>query len=397
MERLIELSQKKIQNVPTEFKRYLFKKINLDNRLIGISGARGSGKTTLLLQLLVEHYSENKQAMYISLDDLYFTKNELVYFAENFVKKGGKCLFIDEVHKYPNWSQELKNIYDNLPELKVIFTSSSALQIYKGSHDLSRRALIYNLAGLSFREFLTIKYKIDFEEISLNDILEFPEKISNTITNKIKPFQYFTEYLKNGFYPFCNDNESDYQSRLLATINLVIENDLLAIESIDYKSIVKLKKLILILPQMVPYKPNITQLAEQIETTRSTLMKYLDILFRAQILFLLNKDTMGINLLNKPEKIYLHNPNLYYALCTEQPNIGSIRETFFVNQISHNHKICYSDSADFFVNNKYTFEIGGKNKTRKQIKDSENAFIVKDDIEYGYENVIPLYLFGFLY
>lgn len=397
MERLIELSQKKIQNVPTEFKRYLFKKINLDNRLVGISGARGSGKTTLLLQLLSEYYPDNKHAMYISLDDIYFIKNELVYFAENFVREGGKCLFIDEVHKYPNWSQELKNVYDNLPELKVIFTSSSALQIYKGSHDLSRRALIYNLVGLSFREFLSIKYKIEFDEISLNDILEFSEKISNNITNKIKPYQYFTEYLKYGFYPFCFDNETDYHSRLMSTINLVIENDLPAIESIDYKSILKLKKLLLIISQMVPFKPNISQLAEQIETTRSTLMKYLDILFRAQILFLLNKDTFGINLLNKPEKIYLHNPNLYYTLNSEQPNIGSIRETFFVNQISHNHKIYYSDTADFFVDNKYTFEIGGKNKTRKQIKNSENAFVIKDDIEYGFENVIPLYLFGFLY
>ena len=354
-------------------------------------------KDNTFVTITISLFPNSSDALYISIDDLYFSGNNLLNFAEIFARKGGKCLFIDEVHKYPNWSQELKNIYDNIPEINIVFTSSSALQIYKGSHDLSRRVLMYSLKGMSFREFLELKYNYNFDSIKLDEILSFPEKSSSNIINKIKPYKYFSEYLSSGYFPFFIDGSTDYLSRIVSTINLVLEYDLPTIESIDYKSVYKLKKLIYLLSLMVPYKPNISKLAQQIEVTRSTLLKYLDMLHRAHILLLLGKDSMGINLINKPEKIYLHNPNLFYALNPEMPNIGSIRETFFINQLSQKHKINYSDKVDFLVDNKYSFEIGGKNKTRKQIKEVENAFIVKDDIEFGYENVIPLYLFGFLY
>lgn len=397
MERLIELSERKKAEVPSKFRRYLFNTVTLKGRLTGISGARGSGKTTLMLQLMAEHFPKKGEAMYISLDDLYFSGSRLLNLAEDFERKGGKCLFVDEVHKYEGWSQELKIIYDNLNRLKVVFSSSSALQIYKGSHDLSRRALMYRLQGLSFREFLEFKHGQSFSKLTLEQIVSGAENITKDIYSEIRPYKFFDEYLNIGYYPFFIEDEITYHERLHATINLLIETDLPAVESIDYRSSLKLKKLLFLLSEMVPFKPNIAKLAMQLDVTRPTLMRYLEMLHRAQILMLLGKETRGVSALNKPEKIYLHNTNLFHALNYLNPNTGSMRETFFLNQVSHLYNVHYSDKTDFLVNSKYYFEIGGKNKSSKQIRDLKNAFIVKDDIEYGTGNIIPLYLFGFLY
>ena len=397
MDRLIKISNIAVANVPTSFKRYLSDVISWDQKLIGISGARGSGKTILLLQQMKKMMNDGKNALYVSLDDVYFSTNRLVYFAEDFARNGGEYLFLDEVHKYSNWSQELKNIYDSVYNLKVIFTSSSALEIHKGSHDLSRRALIYNLAGLSFREFLSFKYNIYLPVIALKQILENKNEFASIVNSKIKVFPKFKEYLRQGYYPFFNELNSDYLMQLTVTINLVVENDLPAIHKIDFSSIIKLKKLISIISRLTPYTPNIEKLAYQVETTRPTLLKYLYYLDKAQVIKILGRESYGINYLNKPEKIFLGNTNIAYAFSDEKTDIGNIRETFFLNQLSVIHIVTYPKQGDFMVDDKYLFEIGGKSKTHKQIIGIEDSYIAADDIEYGYRNKIPLWLFGFLY
>jgi predicted AAA+ superfamily ATPase len=316
---------------------------------------------------------------------------------KNIIKKGGDYLFLDEVHKYPNWSQELKNIYDNLPKLKVVFTSSSALDIYKGSHDLSRRAMVYNLPGLSFREFIELKYQFSFEVIGLEQILEGKNTQVFHILEKIKPLKLLDEYLQNGYYPFFVEADKNYLARLINIVNQVLENDLPTIYHIDFYSVLKIKKMLAVLSRIVPYKPNIQKLVSQSGTTRDSLLKFLFYLEKAEIVNWLTKDTFGINYLNKPDKLYLNNTNLMYALASEKPNIGNIRETFFFNQLRVNHKVSYPENGDFLIDDKYLFEIGGQNKSQKQIDGIENAFIAADGIEYSVGNKIPLWLFGFMY
>lgn len=397
MERLKQISNGRLQRVPLFFTRYLLNEINWNDRLIGISGARGTGKTTLLLQYMKTRLPEDSDSLYVSLDDIYFTETPLVYFAEEFHKKGGDYLFLDEVHKYPNWSQELKNIYDNLPELKVIFTSSSALDIYKGSHDLSRRAMVYNLPGLSFREFIELKHQFSFDALDLDQILEGENTQVFQINEKIKPLKLFDEYLQNGYYPFFIESDKNYMARLMNIINQVLENDLPSIYHIDFYSVLKIKKMLSVLSRIVPYKPNIQKLVSQAGTTRDSLLKFLFYLEKAEIVNWLTKDTFGINYLNKPDKLFMNNTNLMHALASEKPNIGNIRETFFLNQLKVNHRVSYPENGDFLIDEKYLFEIGGQNKSQKQIEGIENAFIAADGIEYSDGNKIPLWLFGFLY
>lgn len=395
MERLFNLSRSKAENANLDFQRYLFDYIDFSNRMIGIKGARGTGKTTMLLQRLKTLPSD--VSLYFSLDDIFFSDNQLVSVAEEFVRKGGKYLLIDEVHKYPNWSQELKNIYDNFPELTVIFTSSSALEINKGKFDLSRRAVIYELQGLSFREYLNFKYRTDFQILSLDEILSNQTEIYTRINSILKPFQYFENYLQKGYYPYFIENEQSYWMRLNETINQVIENDLPAITNIDFSSMIKIKKLVFIIASLVPYTPNINQLAVQLNSTRDTVLRYLQLLHTAHILKWLTQDSWGINFLNKPDKLYLENTNLAFALQNDRVNSGSLRETFFLNQVSLRHQVTLPKQGDFYVDNKFTFEVGGKNKTIKQIANIDNAFIVSDNIDYGFQNKIPLWIFGFLY
>lgn len=397
MNRLKQLSLEHIRRTSLKFTRYLIDEIYWEDHLIGITGPRGTGKTTLLLQYMKSRLPQKEKALYISLDDIYFSENHLVYFAEDFYKYGGKYLFIDEVHKYPNWSQELKNIYDNLPNLKVIFTSSSALDIYKGSHDLSRRAMVYYLPGLSFREFIELKYQIKLPVINLKQILGDNQEILIGIKDKIKPLELFSQYLKNGYYPFFTETTINYDKRVLNTINLILESDIPAIYHIDFYSVIKIKKMLSVLSRITPYTPNIQKLAQQSDTTRDSLLKYLFYLEKAGIVKWLGRDTFGINYLNKPDKLYLNNTNLMYSLNNEIPDKGNLRETFFLNQLNVKHSVSYPKKGDFLVNGKYTFEIGGQNKTDEQIKNIKNAYIAADGIEYGYKNKIPLWLIGFLY
>ncbi len=398
MEKLFQFSASRIAAVDTSFKRYLWNKINWNNRLIAITGARGVGKTTLLLQYIRENLNKTPdEVIYANLDDLYFSKNTLVSFADEFVKKGGKYLFLDEIHKYKNWSQEIKNIYDYFPDLKIAITGSSALDIYRGKADLSRRAILYKLQGLSFREFIALKYNYHLPVLDLDDLLKNASKRIPAILEKIKPLKLFEEYLQFGYYPFFREGEAEFQIRLKQTVNHLLDSDLPSVENIDFNAVHYLRKLIAILAEIVPYKPNIVNLSQQVGVSRETLVRYLYLLEKADLLILLQTSAHGITKMNKPEKIYLNNPNLVNTLTDHQSNQGTLRETFFLNQLQVLHAINAIDKSDFLVDHKYTFEIGGKNKTRKQITGIENAYVVADNIEYAQQNKIPFWSFGFLY
>jgi predicted AAA+ superfamily ATPase len=395
MNQLFEKSTRKIKNVPLEFKRYLFDRINKSNRLIAIKGARGTGKTTLLLQLAYEHKAD--EVLYIALDDLFFSENTMYGLAENFVKMGGKLLLLDEVHKYPNWSRELKLIYDDFSNLQVIFTSSSILDIYKGESDLSRRAVTYSLKEMSFREYLLFKEKIDLPVFTLEEILENHMEICVSLTQQFTPFKYFSEYIKIGNYPYYENNVEEYYQKIRNTINLILEVDMQATENLDYQTIAKLKRLLFVISSNVPFTPNIFKISESIQLNRNALVRALQLLDRAELIRSTYKQTKSISILNKPDKIWMHNTNLMYAISGNQVDIGTVRETFFMQNFSNNHFISLPNKGDVLVDNTFLFEIGGKNKTRKQILDFDKAFLVKDDIEIGFKNSIPLWLFGFLY
>ena len=398
MEKLIQFSASRIETIDTSFKRYLWDTIKWDNRLIAITGARGVGKTTLLLQYIKENLNERPdEVIYVNMDDLYFSKNTLVDFADQFVKLGGKYLFLDEVHKYRNWSQEIKNSYDYFPGLKIVLTGSSALDIYKGNADLSRRAILYKMQGLSFREFLALNYKLFFPVFELNDLFNAAHKIIPSVLEKIKPLKLFEEYLKHGYYPFFIEGIDEFQIRLKQIVNHILDSDLPSVENIDFKSVHYLRKLISILAEIVPYKPNILKLSQQVGVSRETLVRYLYLLEKADLLILLQSGVHGMSKMNKPEKIYLNNPNLVNSLGDSRSNQGTLRETFFINQLQVSHTVTSSDKGDFIVDNKYTFEIGGRNKNRKQITGIQDAFVAADNIEYAQHNKIPLWLFGFLY
>jgi predicted AAA+ superfamily ATPase len=396
MEELKYEFQQKIATLSLDFQRYLVNDIDLNNQLIAIKGARGSGKTTLLLQIAKKNFDLEK-TLYVSLDHIYFFENKLYYLAKEFSDTGGRHLLLDEVHKYPNWSREIKLIYDNFPSLNVIFTSSSMLEIYKAESDLSRRAVSYNLKELSFREFIEFELDIKLSKYPFEYILQNHNQIATDLLQKIKPLALFSKYLKIGAYPYFKENENDYNQKLLNTINLIIEIDINAVEDLNYETLVKLKKLLISIASSAPFTPNITKLSEKVGVSRNTLIQAIKILDRAGLINELYKDTSGIGVLTKPEKIFLNNTNLMYVLAKKNIDIGNARETFFLNQFKGIQTINLSEQSDFIIDKKYTFEIGGKNKTKKQISGIPNAFIAKDNIEIGFGNNIPIWLFGFMY
>ncbi len=351
----------------------------------------------MILQHIKSTFSDMGRALYISLDNIYFTKNSLVDLAEKFNAHGGTHLFIDEVHRYPNWSIEIKNIYDSFPDLSIVFTGSSILEIYKSNGDLSRRAISYHLAGLSFREYLNFESGGDFSTITLSQILENHLNITADITSRLKILPEFENYLKSGFYPFYKENPASYHSRLQSVVNTILDNDLPSVEKVEYNTIIKIKKLLVILSSLVPYTPNILSLSKEIESNRAQTIKYLNYLQRAGLIKMLDSEGKGMSRMTKPEKIFLDNPNILYALCDSMVNSGTVRETFFVNQCSNIHTVTISRKGDFMVDGRFTFEVGGKNKSYKQIKDLEDSYVVVADVESGFGNKIPLWLFGLLY
>jgi predicted AAA+ superfamily ATPase len=388
MENLISRYKYLLSITNIDFVRYLHDKINWKARLISIVGTRGVGKTTLLLQRIKIHLDTDK-TMYVNADDIYFTENRLFDLAETFYQNGGKHLFIDEIHKYADWSKELKMMYDYFPDLQVVFTGSSILDIYKGSDDLSRRALSYILVGLSFREYLNMSQKLNLPVYSFKDILA--NKIELPIAH---PLPLFKEYLQSGYYPFHAD--PDFTSLLIATLNQTLENDIPIFANMNMATTRKLKQLLYIVAQSVPFKPNVTKIATIIGVHRNQVNDYFYYMEKAGLINRLNHVPENIYSLGKIEKIYLNNPNLIYALALEKLNIGNLRETFFFNQMQVNQSVYASQKADFLIDG-FTFEVGGKTKSQKQISDIPNAFVVKDDIEYGYQNVLPLWAFGFNY
>jgi predicted AAA+ superfamily ATPase len=398
MQQLFSTFYQQLNRVSTDFKRYLYSEIHWQNRLIAIVGSRGTGKTTMLLQHIKLNYpSMSGEVLYASLDNLWFSTHSLLYLADEFAKQGGKALYLDEVHNYIGWSREIKNIYDSHPEMKIVFTGSSLLEVYKGEADLSRRAITYHLYGLSFREFLGYEYDIKLDAVTVDEIILNHAKLAMTIGTKIKPLVAFNEYIRYGYFPYYKEDKELYHTRLLATLNTIIELDLPATERIDYYSIVKIKKLFAILSSLVPFTPNVSQLSHDIGTTRVSLLNYLYYLEKAQAIMLLSKESAGIKQMAKPDKVYLGNTNYAYALGGEQANIGSVRESFFMNQVRVKNSVSFSNTVDFKVSGKYNIEIGGKNKTKKQIARLDNAFTVLDNIETGYSNQIPLWIFGLTY
>lgn len=378
-----------LQNTTTDFKRYLYGSIAWESRMIGIIGARGVGKTTMILQHIKESL-DSKKALYVSADDMYFGENRLFDLADDFYKNAGEYLFIDEIHKYTDWSRELKNIYDSFPTLKVVFTGSSVLDILKGSADLSRRAIIYKLQGLSFREYLRLFHSYDTEIYSLEQIINNEVKLENIQ----HPLPLFNDYLKRGYYPFGIENEINL--RLGQIIVQTLESDIPQYANLNVGTSRKLKRLLSIIAESVPFKPNFSKISEMIGVSRNSLDDYFSYMEKAGLIEQLRNETSGIRGLGKVDKVYLNNTNIVFNLVGEKSNVGNLRETFFFNQMRVNNEVISSKKADFVIE-EYTFEIGGKNKQQSQIEKDGKSFVVKDDIEYGYRNVIPLWAFGFNY
>jgi len=395
LEILIENSTRLIINCKIKYKRYFISYLDFNQKLLGLIGARGAGKTTALLQSLKKSNLPFEKKLYISADMIEISDISLFEIAKYFELYGGKILVIDEIHKYKNFEIELKNIYDRL-DLKVVFSGSSAIKLEHSKADLSRRATIIKIAGLSFREFLELQLNINLKSHNLEEIIYNHIEIAADILEKLKPLEHFKHYLKYGYYPFYFEDKIRYKEKLETTINTVVEVDLPSIFSIKYENIINLKKLIKLICNSNPYTINISELSKKIGINRDRLYLYIDYLHKGSIFLPLKAKSKGDNVFSKPNKLYLHNPNLYNSYCIDN-KIGTIRESFFINQVSLKYDISYPKIGDFLVDEKYIFEIGGAKKGFNQIKDIDNSFVVADDIEIGYKNKIPLWLFGFLY
>jgi len=396
MEELLEISHSLIGRTSLSFERYLKDKIAWDEKLIGIKGARGTGKTTLILQYLKRKKDEGFQVTYFSLDELFFLENSLVETAKAFYQNGAKILALDEVHKYPGWSREIKNLHDRYSDLQIIFSGSSIIDISKVEGDISRRAIIYELHGLSFREYLLFKKNLVLPLLSLEQIIFSTNDLRSFFPNDFKPISFFKEYLVTGYFPFSGKNEDLYFQKLRQMIRTIVEYDMAEIKGFDIRNGKKLLQLLYIVAQQVPFKPNLSSLASKTSIHRNSLSLYLQYLAEALLIELLYPEGISVSTLQKPEKIFINNTNYLFALAEKSPEIGSVREIFFQSQIKVNHQINDSKTVDFLVDKSFHFEIGGKNRSRKQLI-SEDHFLVKDDLEYPVGQNIPLWVFGFLY
>ncbi len=386
---LLLYMQERLKHVSTKFQRYLYPIINWNAQMIGITGPRGIGKTTMVLQHILMN-NEGENMLYVSADHIYFSNHNIIETAETFIKEGGQWLCIDEVHKYEGWSRELKQLYDMYPKLKIVFTGSSVLDIKKGEADFSRRALIYNMQGLSFREYLELFHDIKTEVYALEEILK-----GNVRINGLEhPIPLFRKYLREGYYPFSI--EGDFNNRINQVVSQTVESDIPQYADMRTATARKLKQLLAVIAESAPYKPNLDSLSNEIHVSRNNISDYLTWLERAGMIGLLRDDTSGLGNLGKVEKIYLDNPSLMSALAPKEANIGNLRETFFYNQMRLNNHVAASRISDFRIDD-MTFEIGGHNKSQRQIANVKKGFVVKDDIEIPIGNIIPLYHFGFNY
>lgn len=387
---------KRLKDTSLSFKRYIFDRINWNVRLIGIKGARGVGKTTLLLQHIKSTFKNPNAAFYASLDNYWFQSHTLVELVQWLYSRGIRHIYLDEVHKYPMWSQIVKNLYDTYSDLNIVYTGSSMLEIDNSKVDLSRRQTMYSMAGMSFREYLIYNKIMNINPLTLNELFENHVSYAMEITASQSIMLHYEKYLKNGVYPFARDAGSDFLMRLAEVANLIVESDLPAVEDVSYATVQKAKRLLMVIANNVPLVPNISKLCDQLETTRDVCLKLLYALDRAGLLMMLTRNAKNYKHLVKPEKIYLNNTNLMYAF-SPKANVGTMREIFFMNQLSVNHEVTMPNSGDFLVDEKYLFEVGGNDKTFEQIKDEPNSFLAVDNLEVGVGNRIPLWMFGLMY
>ena len=398
IEEIIRVFNRRLTATPTEFHRYLFYEIDWEDKLIGIKGPRGCGKTTLLLQHIKQsfHGQELEKVLYVSLDNIWFADNKILDLVDFHYNHGGTHIFIDEIHYEPKWQTMLKNMSDNYPGMYIVYTGSSMLEIDAHEGDLSRRQVMYEMRGMSFREYLEYEGVVKHERLTLEQLMGNHVEIAMDICSRTNVLGCFNKYLREGYYPFYKAVRQGFDSRLLATVNQVIESDYPQIDDVTVATIRKTKKMLMVLSECVPQLPNMSQLYRELETDRNNGLKMLRALERGGLLLLLGSKAKSINQLSRPDKIYINNPTLMYAL-SPRADIGSVRETFFMNQLSQSHELSYPKAGDFLVDGSYLFEVGGKGKTFSQIKDIPDSYLAVDDTEIGRGARIPLWLFGMLY
>ena len=396
IERIYRISAAKIADTLLSLKRYAYDEIDWNSRLIGLRGARGVGKTTLLLQKILESGAESDTSLYLSLDSVWLDVKEIYLLAEHHVQHGGTRLVLDEVHYVKDWQRIVKNLYDDFRELKIAYTGSSLLRLKARQGDLSRRQVSYELQGLSFREFLKFEGVLDWQPIALQDLLSGHLDIAREITKEIKVLPLFERYFRAGYYPFYLDGSAKYEERIRQVVNQTLDSDWPSVEDITAETIRKARKMLRILAALPPQTPKMNRLYAELDTERQHGLKILYALERAGLLNLLASDLDALGNLSSPEKIYCENTNLMYAL-TSDADMGTAREAFFLNQVTNGHAITYPKKGDFLVDDRWLFEVGGRGKGFSQIKDIPDSYVVNDDVEVGFGNKIPLWLFGFLY
>ena len=398
METLFKKHRILISQVNTRIVRQLMHTIDWEKQLVAIRGSRGVGKTTLMRQYIKLNYGENAgEALYCVMDSMYFTNHTLLDMAEQFHSLGGKHLFLDEVHKYPTWSKEIKEIIDLWPDLKITFTGSSLLQILNSQADLSRRVLSYHMSGLSFREFIHFYKGIEIPCHTLEELLDNADSICQEIRIICNPQQLFEEYLRVGYYPFYDGNETEYYSRLENVVSFIIDQEMPQFCNVEQAYTRKLKALLMFLCDNPPYEVNITKLSAYLEINKNTVLSYLSSMNRAELLYLLYTDNKSVTKMQKPDKIYIQNTNILYAL-SSQINLGTIRECFVVNQLSPQHVVEYGkDKGDFKIDGKITFEVGGKEKSFQQIANVANSYILADNLDFPIGKKLPIWLIGLIY
>ncbi|MBO7416983.1 MAG: ATP-binding protein [Bacteroidaceae bacterium] len=400
MESLIKRHLNRMQTVNLDFVRNLMNEIDWEERLLMIKGQKGVGKTTLMTQRILQVFgpTNTTDVLYVSLDNIYFGTHRLLDFIERFHEHGGKYLFLDEVHKYKGWSLEVKNAYDEFEDMHFVLSGSSLINLSEGEADLSRRCITYSMSGLSFREYLSMFHQKEFRKRTLQEILTDGNSLCAEVNAQMRPLPFFAEYLRYGYYPFLKEGQNNYYVRIENIINTIIEVELPQLRKLETGNIRKVKSLLGILSSNVPYTVDTVKLSSMAEISRTTLLQYLHNLSEAQIIQLLYSDVTNVKRLQKPDKIYMENTNMLYALSTTQVNEGTAREVFFINQLSAGHVVEYSKtSADFTIDHQYTIEVGGRSKDGKQIAGVTDSFIASADGEYVLGNKIPLWLFGFLY
>ena len=397
-ESLYRVSQALVRRIDTEVHRYLYDKINWDNWLVAIKGARGVGKTTLVLQHIKETFGEENQekALYVSLDNMWFANHTLSELIEYHYTHGGTHIFLDEVHRYPHWQTVIKNMTDEYPDMHIVYTGSSMLQMNSHEGDLSRRQRTYTMHGMSFREYILFETGENWPVMTLEELLDGHLKMAVRMTEHIRVLHYFERYLKCGYYPFYKRDIDGFDERLQTVIRTILTEDLPAVEDITYATQQKVMRMLMILAEKVPQTPKMNELYAILETNREQGLRMLSMLQRAALIQTLSKENKNLRSISKPDKIYLNNPNLMFSL-TPQVDVGTLRETFFLNQMSMVAEVNYPQQGDFLVNHKYLFEVGGKSKNFDQIKDLPDSYLAVDGVETGHRNKIPLWMFGLLY